>query len=100
MSNRPPSAAGSNATTSGLTKRAPQQDKPLTASNVSLFLSNIRLLDLDKRADWPDVTVRNFDTKDALQNQKKRISSVEWILFRLFQILDPEMTRNVSLAGK
>lgn len=99
MSFQPPSAGSSVTTSSIPPSKSSQQVKSLTASNICLFLSNLRLLNLDKRADWPDVTVRTFDTKDALHNQKKRISCVEWTLFRLFEIFDPAMTRDVSQTG-
>lgn len=66
-------------------------------SYVTLFITNLRLLDLDLKEDWPDITVLTFSTKDAQQNQKKRIQGVEWALFQLFAIWDPEETRNVNL---
>jgi len=78
--------------------------KPITAStpqisagpsNITLFLTNLRLLDLDLRDDWPDITALTFSTKDSQQNQKKRIQCVEWALYQLFAIWDPEETRNV-----
>ena len=108
MSARPPSAAGSAATTtttrttaspsvSGLPQRSSLL-KLYPVSNISLFLSNLRLLELDTRPDWPGVSAKIFDPKDVTQNQKKRISCVEWILFRLFQMLDPVMTRDVRLC--
>ncbi|QSZ31845.1 hypothetical protein DSL72_001414 [Monilinia vaccinii-corymbosi] len=62
-------------------------------SYVSLSITNLRLLDLDLRDDWPDITVVTFSTKDAQQNQKKRIQGVEWALFQLFALWDPEETR-------
>ena len=64
-------------------------------SNVVLFLTNLRLLDLDLRKDWPDITPLTFSTKDAQQNQKKRIQCVEWALYQLFTIWDSEEARNV-----
>lgn len=67
---------------------------PSGPSHVALFITNLRLLDLDLRDDWPDITAVTFSTKDAQQNQKKRIQSVEWALFQLFAIWDPEETRN------
>ncbi|KAF7945071.1 hypothetical protein EAE96_009851 [Botrytis aclada] len=67
---------------------------PSGPSYVALFITNLRLLDLDLRDDWPDITAVTFSTKDAQQNQKKRIQSVEWALFQLFAIWDPEETRN------
>ncbi|KAK2626372.1 hypothetical protein QTJ16_004634 [Diplocarpon rosae] len=63
-------------------------------SNVALFLTNMRLLDLDLRPDWPDISALTFSTKDAQQNQKKRIQCVEWALYQLFALWDPEETRN------
>ncbi|KAJ4390850.1 hypothetical protein N0V93_004449 [Gnomoniopsis smithogilvyi] len=65
-----------------------------TASNVSLFLSNLRLLDLDHLPDWPDINALTFTNKDAAQGQKKRIHSVEWALYQLFSLWDPDETRN------
>lgn len=38
-----------------------------------------------------------FTTKDSQQNIKKRIQCVEWALFRLFEIWDPEEAREVRL---
>ncbi|ESZ91813.1 hypothetical protein SBOR_7808 [Sclerotinia borealis F-4128] len=67
---------------------------PSGPSYVALFITNLRLLDLDLRDDWPDITVVTFSTKDAQQNQKKRIQCVEWALFQLFAFWDPAETRN------
>ncbi|KAK3398313.1 HAUS augmin-like complex subunit 6 N-terminus-domain-containing protein [Sordaria brevicollis] len=63
-------------------------------SNISLFLTNLRLLDLDLLPDWPDINQATFSVKDAAQGQKKRIHCVEWALYQLFNIWDPEETRN------
>ena len=68
-------------------------------SNVNLFLTNIRLLDLDLRDDWPGITVQTFSTKDAQQNQKARIQCVEWALYRLYEIWDRDEARNVCCDG-
>ncbi|KFZ00889.1 hypothetical protein V501_10371, partial [Pseudogymnoascus sp. VKM F-4519 (FW-2642)] len=62
-------------------------------SHVALFLTNLRLLDLDRRRDWPGITLVTFATKDSQQNIKKRIQCVEWALFRLFEIWEPEEAR-------
>lgn len=64
-------------------------------SHISLFLTNLRLLDLDQRDDWPDITALTFSTKDSQQNQRKRIQCVEWALYHLFEIWDLEETQNV-----
>ncbi|KAG4437918.1 hypothetical protein IFR05_006588 [Cadophora sp. M221] len=67
---------------------------PSGPSNITLFLTNLRLLDLDLHPDCPDISALTFSTKDAQQNQKKRIQCVEWALFQLFALWDPEDTRN------
>ncbi|KAK3306763.1 HAUS augmin-like complex subunit 6 N-terminus-domain-containing protein [Chaetomium strumarium] len=67
---------------------------PTAPSNISLFLTNLRLLDLDLRPDWPDINALTFSTKDAAQGQKKRIQSVEWALYHLFVLWDPDEARN------
>lgn len=64
-------------------------------SNIELYLANLRLLDLDLRNDWPDVTTGDLDTENVQQNQKRRIACVEWTLYRLFEIWDPPTTRDV-----
>lgn len=69
-----------------------------TVSNISLFLSNLRLVDLDLLPDWPDINALTFTDKDATQGQKKRIQSVEWALYQLFALWDPEDARNVCHA--
>ncbi|KAI9865099.1 MAG: hypothetical protein M1813_002418 [Trichoglossum hirsutum] len=63
-------------------------------SNVSLFLTSLRLLDLDKHPEWPGISRHTFSTKDAQQSQKNRIRCVEWALYRLFEIWDGESTAN------
>lgn len=62
--------------------------------NVSLFLTNLRLLDLDLRPDWPDLNLLTLTNKDAAQGQKKRVQCVEWALYQLFALWDPEEARN------
>jgi hypothetical protein len=64
---------------------------------VSLFLTNLRLLDLHLRPDWPDINPLTFSAKDAAQGQKKRIQCVEWALYQLFCLWEPEEARNVRL---
>jgi hypothetical protein len=76
-----------------ITSSTPQT--PAGPSNITLFLTNLRLLDLDLRDDWPHITALTFSTKDSQQNQKKRIQCVEWALYRLFALWDPEETQNV-----
>lgn len=62
--------------------------------NVSLFLTNLRILELDLLPDWPGLNLLTLTNKDAAQGQKKRIQCVEWALYQLFALWDPEETRN------
>lgn len=67
---------------------------PLPPSDVRLFVTNLRLLDLDLRNDWPNITVQTFSSKNA--DQKQRIGASEWALFRLFELWDPAETSQVQ----
>lgn len=63
-------------------------------SALSLFLTNLHLLDLDKLPDWPGICVETFVTGgSSAQGQKKRVHCVEWALFQLFALWDPEETK-------
>lgn len=65
-------------------------------SALSLFLTNLHLLDLDKLPDWPGICVETFVTGgSSAQGQKKRVHCVEWALFQLFALWDPEETKKV-----
>ena len=55
---------------------------------------NLRLLDIDLHPDWPDINALTFSTKEAALGQKKRIHCVEWALYQLFALWDPEEARN------
>ncbi|KAK1845055.1 hypothetical protein CCHR01_12321 [Colletotrichum chrysophilum] len=61
---------------------------PNATSNVNLFLTNLRLLDFPSYPDWPDFDAQTFTV------QKKRIQCVEWTLYQLFVLWDPEEARN------
>lgn len=78
----------------GLTRPATQQ--PVGPSHVALFLTNVRLLNLDLRDDWPGITATTFSTKSTLENSKKRIDCVEWALYQLFALWDLQETQDVS----
>ncbi|KAI0458756.1 HAUS augmin-like complex subunit 6 N-terminus-domain-containing protein [Xylaria acuta] len=67
---------------------------PTCTSNVLLFLTNSRLLDLDLAPDWPDITPTTFSAKDAVGGQKKRIQCVEWALYQLFSLWDHNDAQN------
>ncbi|TKA75889.1 hypothetical protein B0A49_03237 [Cryomyces minteri] len=87
---RPPS---SSSEVSRKQSRTASSTRPSGPSNIALFVTNLRLLDLDRKPDWPSITPRTFSTHNAQQNQKSRIRCVEWALFRLFEIWDVETTR-------
>lgn len=83
--------------TSTAENAAPSKHHTTVASappNVSLFLTNLRLLDLDLLPDWPGLNLLTLTNKDAAQGQKKRIQCVEWALYQLFALWDPEEARN------
>ncbi|KAI9799405.1 MAG: hypothetical protein M1833_004105 [Piccolia ochrophora] len=65
-----------------------------TKSSLTLFLTNLRLLDLDRYLDWPGIESHTFSSKDGVTNQRHRIRCAEWALFRLYEVWDPEETRN------
>ncbi|KAI3318682.1 hypothetical protein HD806DRAFT_308974 [Xylariaceae sp. AK1471] len=67
---------------------------PTCTSNLLLFLTNLRLLDLDHEPDWPDITPAIFSAKDAIGGQKKRIQCVEWALYHLFSLWDHNEAQN------
>jgi len=75
------------------TNTKPALGNPLAPSDIKLFVTNLRLLDLDQRKDWPNITVQTFSAKNA--DQKQRIGAVEWSLFRLFELWDPVETSQV-----
>ncbi|KAG5959723.1 hypothetical protein E4U56_004801 [Claviceps arundinis] len=62
------------------------------APPLSVFLTNLRLLNLDLLPDWPDITISTFSTT-GVQGQKRRVQCVEWVLVKLFEMWDPEETR-------
>jgi len=71
-------------------------NNPLPPSDIKLFVTNLRLLNLDIRPDWPNITVQTFSSKNA--DQKQRMGAVEWGLFRLFEIWDPVDTSQVRVT--
>ena len=73
-------------TTHKRTKSAPRiHAGPLVSS---LFLTNLRLLDLDLLPDWPSITPSTFSNVDA----RARIKAAEWSLYQLFRLFDPAVT--------
>ncbi|KAH6685880.1 HAUS augmin-like complex subunit 6 N-terminus-domain-containing protein [Plectosphaerella plurivora] len=60
---------------------------PSHSSHMHTFLTNLRLLDLDALPDWPEFDAQTFSV------QKRRIQAVEWALYQLFCLWDPEEAR-------
>ena len=76
--------------------RAPPKSKGPSwpgPAHTTVFLRNLRLLQLDNHQDWPDITEDSFSTSQ--QNSRRRIQAVEWALYHLFQFWDPTETQNV-----
>lgn len=74
----------------------PARPKPLgwpAPSHLTVFVRNLKLLQLDQQPDWPDITLRSLSPSS--QNHRQRIRLVEWALFHLFTIWDPEGAQNV-----
>lgn len=65
-------------------------------SALSIFLTNMRLLDLDQLPDFPGICAETFAAAGtSAQGQKRRVQCVKWVLFRLFAMWDPEETKKV-----
>ena len=70
---------------------------PFPVSDAKLFMTNLRLLDLDQQPDWPNLTVQTLSSRTA--DQKQRIGGVEWALFRLFEIWNLDDTNQVCRSN-
>ncbi|OJJ58880.1 hypothetical protein ASPSYDRAFT_151103 [Aspergillus sydowii CBS 593.65] len=58
----------------------------------TVLIRNLQLLELDQLEDWPGITLRTLSPSS--QNQRQRIKAVEWILYRLVALWDPETARD------
>ncbi|KAK5467229.1 hypothetical protein LTS15_000201 [Exophiala xenobiotica] len=61
--------------------------------HVSLFIRTLHLLELDLLPDFPDISESTFHAAKAPTNLQQRVKGVEWALYRLFELYDPEETR-------
>ncbi|KAE8377667.1 HAUS augmin-like complex subunit 6 N-terminus-domain-containing protein [Aspergillus bertholletiae] len=59
---------------------------------VTVFVRNLQLLQLDSYDDWPRITVRSLSPSS--QNQRQRVKAVEWALYQLVALWDPETARD------
>ena len=66
-------------------------------SDIDTFLRCLRLLDLDLLHDWPGITSQTFSTRSVSQNVQTRLKCVEWSLYRLFELWEPEEAETVRL---
>ncbi|EMC93304.1 hypothetical protein BAUCODRAFT_45480, partial [Baudoinia panamericana UAMH 10762] len=60
-----------------------------TATIISLFLTNLRLLNLDLLPEWPAITT---NTLSSTGDARSRIRSVEFALYQLFRLYEPALT--------
>lgn len=77
----------------------PVRPKPVDwsgPSHLDVFINNLKLLHLDQLEDWPGISLRTLSSSP--QNQRQRIRLVEWALYQLYVIWDPEGAQNVSLS--
>ncbi|KJZ74556.1 hypothetical protein HIM_06152 [Hirsutella minnesotensis 3608] len=94
-SSRPLQPRAPTAAVGGTTQLNGSPGVAAAASTLSIFLTNLRLLDLDLLPDWPDITPQVFAASGTgAPGQKRRIQCVEWALFRLFSLWDPEESAN------
>ncbi|KAL4918154.1 HAUS augmin-like complex subunit 6 N-terminus-domain-containing protein [Aspergillus aurantiobrunneus] len=61
-------------------------------SSHAVLIRNLQLLELDQLEDWPGITLRTFSPSS--QNQRQRMKAVEWVLYRLVALWDPETARD------
>lgn len=62
--------------------------------SLIVFLRNLRLLNFDLLPEWPEIDVQTFSSRDA----RPRLKAVEWALYHLFRLWDPQETANVWFA--
>ncbi|KAJ5500925.1 hypothetical protein N7527_012046 [Penicillium freii] len=73
----------------------PVRPKPLDwpgPSHLDVFIRNLKLLHLDQREDWPGISLRALTPTS--QNQRQRTRLIEWALYHLYAIWDPETAQN------
>ncbi|KAJ5822594.1 hypothetical protein N7447_004934 [Penicillium robsamsonii] len=73
----------------------PVRPKPLDwpgPSHLDVFIRNLKLLRLDQREDWPDISLHSLTPTS--QNQRQRTRLIEWALYRLYTIWDLEGAQN------
>ena len=64
--------------------------------NSTLILTNLRLLGFEQRNDWPTASSQPILQANLAQVRRDNVYFIEWILYRLFELWDAELTREVS----
>ena len=87
---RPVSAASSGTGTRSTTGAGHKRNaslksgtRPAAPSMPALFVTNLRLLNIDRYPDWPSITVASF------QDARGKIKCTEYALYQLFRLYDP-----------
>lgn len=91
-----PTAAFFRPTASIMQSSKPPRQKPPNwsiSSHITVFIRNLKLLQLDQQDDWPNINLRSLSPSS--QNQRQRVKAVEWALYHLFAIWDPEGAQDV-----
>lgn len=94
---RPPSASNTTTTTTTTAASTPTHKRtkstprtgtaPGSPALQTLYLTNLRLLDLDLLPDWPSITPTALSATDS----RARIRAAEWSLYQLFRLHDPAL---------
>lgn len=62
--------------------------------NIAIFIRALHLLDLDRLPDCPNITESTLRVSAKTpSNLQQRVKGVEWALYRLYELYDPDDTR-------
>lgn len=64
-------------------------------AHTDLLIKNLRMLDLDEEFDWPKIQLETFAVTSTIQEQKERVRCGEWILYKLFELWNPQEVAEV-----
>lgn len=67
----------------------------------TLVVRNLRFLDLDLHEDWPGIDTETFrPPSNTRLQQKGRVRSAEWVLYKLYELWQPAEAESVSATLK